>query len=388
MKKYWSYLIKVTTRNKFNIFPVVLCFFISIFILVMNTKVQDSMGYIGSIEIQNQNLNGLVTIYNNYDENDIDENDMKEINEEKDRLLKIIENNNKAIKLAKEKKWKESIEINIDTIQETDLKILEDDNINSSLEYEKTVLTNMERLKYLAKNNLEPDAIGMETQGFPFTFRLMDVLFPVITIICFITILTNMFTTTFKQGIDIDNLFPMKKYKLILSKLIFGIATTFGIYIIMLVFSFILASIMNGSNSLKYPININTMSYNEIQSLKNLMISGLAIQFLCTIFTVLFVYIIAFITHNKIATIFTSILFLCGTTLGITNIQPLFSIIHYIPTTYFNTMSVLTNDIAINSNNSNVTFVHGIISLLFCIVIELLLIFIINNKYKFIKKAV
>lgn len=381
VNKYWSFLFKITIRNKFNFFPFIILLAISIVLLIMNTNVHPTVGYIGTIQTQNQNLTELINVYNGYDANEISKADMEEINTEKEHLLKVVEDNKRSIEFANQNKWTNSVELTVKTIENTDMKMLENDEVNSPPEYKKMVLTNLAKFKYLAKNNLKPDAHEMEIQGFPFTFRMIDVLFPVIVIVCLITILTNIFTETFKQGVDIDNLFPIRKSKLITSKLLFGFIITLGVYISLLIISFIFASIANGTSSVNYPISINTPRFTDIRPIKYLMLEGLFLQALCIIFSVLFVYTIAFVTKNKIATLFTSILVLCGTSLSVTELQPLFSVLHFIPTTYFNTISVLTKDVAVNSNNSSVTFSYGIITLVSWILLEIFVIFLANKRY-------
>lgn len=374
------FLLKLTTRKKLNFIPVAILILSTLFLVTMNTRASTNAGFKNDITSYNKLLEELIDKYESYDKISTDKIYLEQIAIEKKRLATIITLNKKSIELAEKNDWKAALTLQLKVIDEMDIKKIEDKDQYVPVGYPKFVFGKKATYQYLIKNNLKPNILTIENQGFPYLFRAIDVLFPVLVVLCIITLLTNLFTENFKQGMNLDNLFPLKKQRLLASKLTFGVLVASIVYAITLLISFASATLISGSNSPSYPAVLNTPSYTDIRPIGALMLEGLFLQFLCIIFLVLFVYIIAQLTKNKVATLFISIFILCGLTLTLAKIQPLASILHGIPITYFNTIAVLLRDISFETGNANVTLISGTITLTVSILIELAIVTLLNYK--------
>ncbi|MGX7417261.1 hypothetical protein ACWOFR_00505 [Carnobacterium gallinarum] len=364
MTKYWLFLYKTTIRNKFNFIPIAILILLTIALLWLNATLTASNGFIPMIRMQNaDNKNSF--------------SDNKEVNL---MIQEQIASNERVIELAEKNDWKAALTLQLKVLEETDIKLVENESQPVPIELKKSILGKKAIYQYLVKNNLKLDTLERETQGFPFVFRVIASLFPSVVILCIIALLTNLFTENFKQGINLDDLFPLKKQYLLTSKLGFGILAASTVYAIILLISFVSATIINGSNSLNYPALLNTPSFIDIRPIGSLIAEALFLQFLCIIFLVLFVYILAQLTKNKVATLFISVFIICGLVLTVTKVQPLAFIAHRIPFVYFNTIDILLQNSSYITNNPKVTWITGITTLLISILAELIIVILLNYK--------
>lgn len=364
LTKYWLFLYKTTIRNKFNFIPIAILILLTIALLWLNATLTASNGFIPMIRMQNaDNKNSF--------------SDNKEVNL---MIQEQIASNERVIELAEKNDWKAALTLQLKVLEETDIKLVENESQPVPIELKKSILGKKAIYQYLVKNNLKLDTLERETQGFPFVFRVIASLFPSVVILCIIALLTNLFTENFKQGINLDDLFPLKKQYLLTSKLGFGILAASTVYAIILLISFVSATIINGSNSLNYPALLNTPSFIDIRPIGSLIAEALFLQFLCIIFLVLFVYILAQLTKNKVATLFISVFIICGLVLTVTKVQPLAFIAHRIPFVYFNTIDILLQNSSYITNNPKVTWITGITTLLISILAELIIVILLNYK--------
>lgn len=110
-----------------------------------------------------------------------------------------------------------------------------------------------------------------------------------------VTLLTSVFTQTFIDHIDLDDMWPLSRSKLIFTKIGFSVVFAFAIYLVCLVLGFVGASMINGSSSLDYPIVMVSNSSTDIISVRTLLLQSLPLQLLCIIFMTMCVYLITYL---------------------------------------------------------------------------------------------
>lgn len=379
MISYWGLLLKTTLRNRLNYLPLIVLIFLSLFLLLMNTRAKENTGVTGSINFQNESYDYLINEYSRDLQEEMSAQDFEKISEVKQDLLVKKAENEQSKKLFEKGGWRKALTIQLDLLDESIAEMSGDGNSSYPLEYQKAILGTRARYKYLVKNNLEPDSPGAETQGFPYVFSLMDVLFPIVVVSCLLPILTNLFNANFREGINIEWLFPMSRGKILGSKLIFASLLAYLCYLSLLLITFLTATLLNGSNAIHYPININTPTFTELVPIVDLLPPVIGLQLLCLVFVVLLTAIMADLTKNKVATMFASIGLLCGGVLSVMKIQPLQKILHLLPWTYFHTVSVLVKDSSVETGNSAIDFKHGFWVLLIWILVEIVLIFLFTR---------
>lgn len=368
---YTKYLFKLGFKNKLNLIPLLIPVFIMIFLFIMNTQTVGKTGYIAFLNSDVSLMNGVLDTQEGVlkDDKNISDKDQIEIQDANSSLTKNIELKKKSIALAKEEKWSESLKIELSLMEENELKDIKNNTITNSENFINNTLMKYARYTKLEALNAEPQTEGIETKGINFTYRMMDSIFPVIFMICLIALISNIMSASIIGRIDIETLFPEIPFKFHLKKI--TILTVLGIifYIGFLSISFAFSSIIAGTGTLKYPINIFTEGFSEIQSISEIMLKSFGLQILSILFVISAVYFISVLAKNGLTTLFVSTLLILGAVLLTGQIAPLYKILNLLPTTYINSIQVVTNKLAFETQNTAITFTNGILVLLFSSII-------------------
>ncbi|MCR1288364.1 hypothetical protein [Shouchella clausii] len=215
----------------------------------------------------------------------------------------------------------------------------------------------------LIELNAEPDTLHFEKFGATFTYRVMESLFPTLFMLIASLILSEAFFRSFRGGINIDVLLPKKFTRLLMKKLSFMAGVTVAFYFGILVFSFFLASIFNGTGSFHYPIVNNGSPIFETMPLWNVMMKTFILQVLAIFNLVLIVAFAAVLTKNKMATLMIAILITVGFPMTHEFISSLHPFLHLSPFTYFLGGDVAAGFLAERFNNGRIDFISGVIVL-------------------------
>ena len=220
-----------------------------------------------------------------------------------------------------------------------------------------------QRYNILHGLNLPPEFEGGELRGFTFLYRMLDTVFPILFILCLITLLSDVFTRTYQDGMDLEDLFPVNRMTwqldkvaklLLISLCIYGL--TFGVI-------FTLAGLLNGFSSSLYPISLYTEHYTDTIRVGRLIGQTLVLHTLTILMTLVWVDLMALMTKDKLTTLFVSAVTLLGGILLTGNIAPLAKILHLFPTTYFFATRVITQQLAYENVNPEINYINGLLVL-------------------------
>lgn len=287
----------------------------------------------------------------------------------------MIAHNEELIALANQGAWQAALTAKIANLEEH----LTIEGGNLVADYQARIASQIAIYKRLAELNLAPDTTGAETQGWPFVLRMMDLLFPIIFVVCLLVTVTTIFTISFFEKLDLEQLYPTSRQRLWLQKIIFSLGVGFILYLSILLGCFLLASLLNGRSSLAYPINFETDNHLITMPVGKVLLQGLVLQFLSLTFLVLLPAVVTFITKQKMPTLFFTAFTLVGGVALTGQIVPLYPVIHLLPTTYFKAVSVVSNQLTMDTQNSRLSFSTGLVVMMVWTIVLGLMLFVLEK---------
>lgn len=385
---YAKYLLKLGLKNKLNLIPLLIPILLMIFLFIMNSQAIGKAGYIGYLNEDLQLMETVLTNQENIlvDDKNITEQDEKEIKEANIFLTENIKLKEKAISLAQQEKWKDSLNIEIKLMEENELKDIEKDNFSSSEDFANSIHKTYARYTKLVNLNEEPQTEGLEVKGVNFVFRMMDSVFPLVFVLCLIAWMSTILSASIVGRLDIEQLFPENSFTFYLKKIL--VLTGLGIlfYCLFLSSTFIVSSIFSGTGTLQYPINLFSEGFKQTIPIITVLIKAGILQILSILFIISAVSFISILVKNGLTTLFISTVVLLGAILLTGKIAPVNAVIHVLPTTYVNAIQVVTNQLAFETHNAGVTFTNGIVVLI-CSIILLIGVTLGIKVYKRKKKC-
>jgi hypothetical protein len=292
---------------------------------------------------------------------------------------KQITTNHQIIAAYKSKSWKI-----LYPLLESQAKSFLASNTDGSLPPEEVEALDHDVLMFqaLEKKNFPYQDPALPTSGLNFMVSMMQYVVPLLLVLSLLFILSQLYSASFKEGINLSLLYPKSQLHYYLTSIISGTIVSVCLLMGAALFSFILAGITNGVGHLDYPvlfINLETkaMHFQEVGSLifPSLVIFGLYILFLVS-----FMFLICYLTRERFASLFLGLLGLVGLDLATNQIVPLQKIAQYLPTSYLNAVSIVTGEYAKNINNYQVSFLSGVICLGFSIVIIVSITILVLSK--------
>lgn len=378
---YIKFQSKKVTKSNLAIIIVGLLIVLSFAILFMNknasTKLSLENEAYGNLELQEKSLKeskkDLKTLSKNSERYKITQEDISSFKSEISKTKNLIQ-------ALKNKNWKNVYKIKYSNLAKADKYTLED---NSATKNEKFyLLKNLSLFSYLKKHPL-PYQEDPPSKGYSFIVDLNELYFPILFTLVAVFVLTQLYTSPYRNKLDIESLIPLSNYKKMFLNTITGIALIVGIFLLVNLLAFIGASLIFGTGSLNYPYFIFTNEHSGYYTqIKNLFSPALILTFLSSCFIVLMMQLIAKIFKAQLSTLFVGILILVGMNLATMVIAPLSKIAPYLPTTYFNGVKTVSNQLAFDIGNFNVNYINGIISTLIGILI-LIIILQLSSVKKF-----
>ena len=379
---YWKYLLNVLLKNKLNFIPLAILFAAAIFLLSANSRTADQNSFVGDIKRNQAIIEQQLAQREEQlaDQKNLDKEELADLRKSSAMLEKERNKNQAMIDFASKKQWNKAYELKLAIIDDLLLRvesgdIAPEDNSDfiEHLNNEKTLYTKLQKL------NLAVDPINLETKGFTFTYRMQAVLIPLIFTICLIALLVNLFYNGYVNGIFIERMFPRPQINLQLSKIAFGFTQGALLYLLFLLTNFLLASVTNGTSSPAYPLILATDS--DVTLAVGAAISQAALLHLLGIFFLTCViYLLVSVTKNRLATMLVATLGLGGLILMTGQFAPLNSILHVLPTTYFNAAQVVTDELALATQNTQINLLSGLLVLVISNLLLLTAIIFLNQK--------
>lgn len=381
---YSKYILKVGFKNKLNLIPLLIPIAIMIFLMIMNTQAIKSTGYvpllkdgIGIMEGALQRQEGILK-----DEPNLSEQDEKEIAEANTALGENIQLTKQSITLAEEGRWTDSLAIQLKLMEENELHDIENGNIPDNENFAQHTYMKYSAYKQLSKLNAEPQYDGLEMKGTNYVYRMMDSIFPIIFLLCLIALISNVVNSSIIGRIDIEKLFPENPVKFHLKKI--AILTLFGLlfYLFFIGAAFVLSSVLNGVGTLQYPINIYDTGFDQTKPLIDIVTRAGILQLLSLLFVISCVYLISILAKSGLTTLFVSTIAILGPIILTGQIAPIAKYLHILPTTYVNSIRVVTNQLAFENKNSLINFGNGLLVLLISnlLIISIILVIKVRSR--------
>ncbi len=349
----------------------------------MNTNALSNLGYTRSIMNEVQIMENLAKDYEQILEEDtLNQEDFRAITLASDSLAKNIQKSRKSIDFAIEENWRDSLNIQLELLEENVLNNIESGVATSGDDYIRSMYNRKAIYEELALHNVEPEVAGAETKGITFTFRMMDIAYPAILTICLIAFFSSVLCSGFVDGMDLEDMFPVNQITWQIKKVCICFLMGIFLYLVWLSISFVIATLMNGVGSINYPITLHSDNYTDTSPVISVITDAFILQALTILFLVLFVYLIAILTKNQLSTLFISSVTIIGLVLLTGNIAPLGRYLHLFPTTYFNATRVITQQLANENNNTHISLTNGILILIVSCIIIMGIILLIKKWHQ------
>lgn len=219
----------------------------------------------------------------------------------------------------------------------------------------------LKHITYLKEHNLVYENLNFPIFGVSFTTSISQWILPVMITLYCIYILTQVFAIDYVKGADISCLFPIGKWKVFLTKMIVGIGFAILIYISILTFTFLAATLLSGNTGLSYPIMIQdvTGSWMAIKAAtfwKEWFVIGLFFYISLSVF----MYILSIFIREEGHLVFIALCIVLGVSFLPTIVDYVKEVSHLIPTTYMNYVNVVNGSLIHQYYNMNISAITGI----------------------------
>ena len=362
---YYNFQLKKTLKNRGNLVPLLILLIAIVGLYIFNNITGELYSYTNGVKDHYNQTKDLEEYYLELLNGDIKYSD-EEMQSFKDAYLDISEQtkwSEKILELAGEEKWSEALGYSLNILNR---HIEVNEKAGGSLfpsEYTLVLKQEIELYEQLQALEQEPDTMGYETFGYNYVFRIMDSIFPIFFVFILSVLLTEIFINSYKKGINIETLLPVRFISIITKKILFSALFAGSLYFITLISSFLIASISSGIGNILYPILIYTSDLPETAPIWIIITKMLALQILSILNIVLLISLISFFIKNNLISLLITIFIVIGSSMISKAIEALHSIVHLNPFTYFSSGDVLTGFITHETNNNQVTFGNGIILL-------------------------
>lgn len=377
MSSYFSLQLKKVTKHNLSIISLVILLLISFGLLYMKSTQLMGTGSLkgdaqGQIAMKKQALQADRQALKRYSPQGKSykaiEKDIKqtEIGLRKDQAFVDNINHNH---------WKRVYEIKLKREQKGKLTDLSSDEKDG---YKSVIL----RLKYLIAHPMPYESDNAVT-GIQFLLDLNANYWPVLFSLVMIFILTYLFTSSYKMGLDISTVLPINRLQSTLTNNIAGLVVVSFIFLLLNLLVFGGAASIFGTGRNDYPYIIHHLVSDHlvpgIVPTAKLLPQAVILQLLNFIFMVLLVQLIAKIFHNQLPTLLVSLLLLLGGHFVTVFIIPLEKIAQWLPGTYLGVLNIVSNQTAYTMNNSAINFSNGVFTLILSSILLLLLVFLIDR---------
>lgn len=222
----------------------------------------------------------------------------------------------------------------------------------------------------LDQRQVYSDVSEFPINGWTFSLKTFQTFIPVGLVLILVFMLSQLYTSEFHGMLDIGGLWFRSKPKRLLNNIGFGFILGVSFLMLTLIVAFLMASLFARIGDLNYPILTYQHGKVRYEDLSQILSPALLLSVTTLLFVSASVYLLAQWIKNRSATLFVGLLILVGVPLLTNIIQPLQTVAQYLPTTYLNSVSTVTGQLARQLHNQAVTFSTGIsVSLLGILVV-------------------
>ncbi|MFD1125023.1 hypothetical protein ACFQ22_06620 [Lentilactobacillus raoultii] len=227
------------------------------------------------------------------------------------------------------------------------------------------------RYEALAHLNTPDQSEESPTTGISFLLYVAQWIVPTLITFILIFVCSHLYTKRFANQLDKASLLPVSSSENVTYNVITGWFIALGLLLLILGVSFLIASIVSGTGLAKFPIALfpDRLSYRIYIPQDKLILPTIILNILSAFFTVNWVFLFSILTKKASTTLFFSIILLIGTNLLTPFVEPISKMAQYLPTSYFNGVSVLTKWLAHNTENYQIDFSNGVVVLISSIIL-------------------
>lgn len=378
MIDYAKFLSKRILRRKSNIVLFLLSFVVVFIFLMMNMNAQGE--FRDKIEQQiytdKETMRETQTKLSEYEENS---EEVQLYKKEIQFLESNIASHEEILVYIDQKDWpsvyaiySEVLENQLHVTQENE----EASNVNKELsDYEKQQLM---YITYLKDHDLAYENPDFPIYGLSFVVHLSKTILPIFMVVCCIYVFVQLFTLDYHKGLDIGTLYPIRKRKVVLTKILLGAGFSIFIFLFILFIAFLLSFFMTGENGFQYPIFMQNGKSETWYAISTLALFEDSILLGCLFFIGLsiFIYLLSNIIHEDMYLLLVSLCIVLGFAFLPTIVGELKLVMQYLPTTYYDFVKVTDGSLARQNLNPHITKTMGITVLSIFISLQMLLCFL------------
>ena len=389
---YIDFLIKKILKRKQNVIMVFICFFVIVFIYVMNINSQNILrdSLASQIKMSEKAINDKTKIM---ESNDVDNSSIQSLKKEIDEINATKKRYSDLIKYYENKRWDKFYDSYLNelnsqkkVIQQTQKISEKDTNKNEYLEMIEATDKQMNIINHYRKNHLNYENSDYPIYGITFTLYLFKTVFPILLTAVSIYLLSQVFTFDYVENMDRSKLLSLKPIEKTVSKIIAGCIIVLGIFTICTLISVLIATFVTKNIGNDYPIMVLVDNHLTCIKAITVFVKVMCINIFYMIFIILLSYIMSLLVRDSL----TLLLILLCMTIGCTYLPNILSVIkpfsHLFPFIYVNALLVIDGSLTKTFMNPNIYFNFGMIItgmiVLIVLIIVLLALETKNDKEK------
>lgn len=292
------------------------------------------------------------------------------------------------IKAIQTNKWQKAYQI---IIKQEKYNLADAKRNNASKDNILAIESNIQKLQYLARNNLPEENEHYSVKGGFFILEMMQEVLPPLAVLAIIFILIKLYSSGFYERMRLANLLPQKKHLLIE----FGTSSLigFGYFLAAFLLLFIIPSIFFGTGNFKYPMmGIDAVAKRNIFiPMYQLFCPTLILELFSFMFIASVVLLFVQVFKNRLLALFISALILVGAMVLPQYVVAARNFAQFIPMSYFFSLQPVDGMFGISNayvfadetklvTYPQVNFTNGMLVLALGIIILLFLNYLIARK--------
>lgn len=222
-------------------------------------------------------------------------------------------------------------------------------------------------LKNLGRQPIRHEELSNMT-GIQLLLELNNNFWAVLFNLVIILVLSYLFTGSYKDSDDISAITSISPGKKLLIKISVGLLLISLIYLGLNLVVFLFSSLILGMGNMNYPYIVhkitNEQAVLDVVPAAELIPRTIIIQLLEFLFIAVYVNLLSGIFRHLFPTMAVAIFLVAVGSLAMVVIKPIRALAAWLPTTYLNSLRVISGSTAYDFSNKNVDFAHGLVTLL------------------------
>lgn len=364
--KYFNFSLKKVRRNKLILIPFILIMLFVVFLYVGSHETayhgMTDPKYSGSQEIEKLNK-------------DIDrfKNDIKKF-EPSSQQYKLISKNlqmaetrenhlRQRLDAFNNKDWIEYYKNDL-ALTTITLEIVAQNEKDYSEDFFETLKVDQTYARFMIEHKLPFDDRFAPSQGMSYMMQVVNYFMPIFLSIILIFIVSSMYCSSFIDNMDIHRLIPICRLKKQSTRVLVGAVSGVGAIVFIILLSVLCGSIGNSFGNIDSPIATYTMQgADKFIAFRSILPQLVLLVSLSILFIVNVTSVIAVFTKKNITCMISALAIIVGGLWVVTEIVPIYPISHMIPMTYLNSLQVISGELILKVQNTNVNFFNGVIVL-------------------------